>query len=123
MSYIKRLIKRAVDRTINLENNTIGCYGIKPRHGYNLYVYDISYITEVGEKTIITFKIDAFLSKIDIYGFTKDKKALQNCFDSLVEIYPDFNIDAFYSELKQKHNGKNKSWQTYQTMLSCIVGC
>lgn len=106
MSYIKRLIEKAVDNSVNLENNKIGCYRIKPRHGYSLYVYDISYITENDEKTIITFQIDSLLSTIKIYGFTNDKKPLKDCFDVLVEIYPDFNIDSFYSKLKNKYEGK-----------------
>jgi len=109
MSYvkIKKLIKKAVDTSVNLENNTIGCYRIRPRHGYSLYIYDISHITEDGEKTIITFQIDSLLSTIKIYGFGENKKPIKDCFDVLVEIYPDFNIDSFYSKLNKKHEGKN----------------
>jgi len=107
MSYIKRLIKKAVDNSVNLENNTIGCYRIRPKHGYSLYIYDISHITEDGEKTIITFQIDSLLSTIKIYGFGENKKPIKDCFDVLVEIYPDFNIDSFYSKLNKKHEGKN----------------
>lgn len=106
MSYIKKLIERAVDNRVNLENNKIGCYRIKPRHSYSIYNYDISHITKDEEKTIITFQIDSLLSTIKIYGFANDKKPLKECFDVLVEIYPDFKIDSFYSKLKNKYEGK-----------------
>lgn len=39
MSYLARLIKKAVDT--DLENNRIGKYSIKPQHGSNVWVYHI----------------------------------------------------------------------------------
>ena len=41
MSYLEKLIERAVDSEINQENNRIGSYRIEPQHGtdwnYNIY--------------------------------------------------------------------------------------
>ena len=41
MSYLERLIERATDTTLDLENNVIGNYRITPQHGANLVVYHI----------------------------------------------------------------------------------
>jgi uncharacterized pyridoxamine 5'-phosphate oxidase family protein len=40
MSYLERLIERATDTNLDLENNRIGNYSITPQHG-NVYVYII----------------------------------------------------------------------------------
>lgn len=116
MSYLEKLIKRAVDVNNNLDNNIIGNYRISSRHGYSLYVFDIfKYTQEKSEKNnivndkmwvhSITIKIDAYTSKISIYVYVKDEKLLRNCFNVLVDIYPDFNIESFYSELKMTYTG------------------
>ena len=39
MSYLKKLIEKATDTNLNLENNMIGNYKITPQHGNDLAVY------------------------------------------------------------------------------------
>ncbi len=41
MSYLERLIERATDSTLNLENNKIGSYKITCQHGSWVFVYNI----------------------------------------------------------------------------------
>lgn len=104
MSYLKRLIERAVDKE-KLENNKIGSYRIQPRHGYNLYVYDISLEKNGREDIILTIKIDVFMKRIRIFGFTSDTKIINDCFKTLVKLYPEYDIDSFYSKLKKIYEG------------------
>ena len=41
MAYLERLIERATDSSLDLENNQIGSFAITPQHGSNLFVYHI----------------------------------------------------------------------------------
>jgi len=41
MSYLEKLIDRATNTTLCLENNRIGNYTITPQHGRNLAIYHI----------------------------------------------------------------------------------
>lgn len=41
MGYLERLIERATDTNLDLENNTIGKFRITPQHGKNLTLFFI----------------------------------------------------------------------------------
>jgi hypothetical protein len=41
MSYLEKLIERATDTNLDLENNQIGSYRITPQHGLDLAIYHI----------------------------------------------------------------------------------
>jgi len=41
MSYLSKLIEKATDTSLDLENNQIGNYRVTPQHGSNVTVYHI----------------------------------------------------------------------------------
>lgn len=91
MSYLSKLINRATDGNLNLENNIIGNYKIAPQHGNNLYVYIIHKRYGIYEKHICTINIvDRLSVNIDDQDCTP--KELLDIYYELKNIYPTFKF-------------------------------
>jgi hypothetical protein len=95
MGYLKRLIERATDTELNLENNRIGNYRITPQHG-NVLVYHILKINDFKRTSnhFSEIKIDPDLKKVNV-GLVKDKtnnKEIEQLHDFFHNAYCDFNI-------------------------------
>jgi len=93
MSYLHRLIERATDTSLDLENNKIGKYRITPQHG-NVYVYHIYKDDKRNrENHICTITIDPYI-RVDI------EKNSDTTGKDLVEIH--HAIQCLYPNIKRR---------------------
>ena len=88
MSYLKKIITRATDTTLNLENNKIGAYRISPQHGTNVYIYHIYKETDI-ERHIATITItsEGNTAIIMINDYDCTGKELVEIHSTLKELY------------------------------------
>lgn len=88
MSYLNRLITRATDTSLDLENNKIGAYRISPQHGTNIYVYHIYKRTDI-ERHICTITIvfEGITPIIVIDDYECTGKELVEVHSTLKELY------------------------------------
>lgn len=92
MSYLNRLITRATDTNLKLENNKIGAYRITPQHG-SVYVYHIYKETDI-DRHICTIVItsEGETSIIHINNYDCTGKELVEIHSTLKEIYVKHSI-------------------------------
>jgi hypothetical protein len=95
MGYLKRLIERATDTELNLENNRIGNYRITPQHG-NVLVYHIFKIDDFKRTSnhFCEINIDPDLKTLNV-GLVKDetnRRETEQLHDFFYNAYFDFNI-------------------------------
>jgi hypothetical protein len=87
MSYLERLIERATNTNLDLENNTIGSYRIAPQHGQGLAVYHI-YKNERHSATISIYDNQVNIEVNNIY---LNPKEISDIIDTINNIYSTFN--------------------------------
>lgn len=104
MSYLEKLIERATDTTLDLENNRIGNYEITPQHGnvavYHIYKYGATYLP-TGRKYPYYDKthvctITIGFNRVDI-EVDKDylrPKEISNIIDVINNIYDTFDVNT-----------------------------
>jgi len=108
MSYISKLIERATDTSLDLENNQIGNYRITPQHGSNVAVYHIykegakpSYSKRkcFGETHILTINISNDI-RIEWNKDYMTAKERSEVIRTLKQIYSSFKVwvDTSYDD-------------------------
>lgn len=91
MSHLSKLIERATDTTLNLENNTIGKYRITPQHGSNCYVYHIYKNPKYREQHLCSFTIVPY-SNVHIEDNQCTPRELLEIYNTLKFHYKDFKF-------------------------------
>ena len=107
MSYLERLIERATDTNLDLENNQIGDYKIMPQHGRNVAIFFIykdnckphysKTIRRFDNQHVTTFSI--YDNKVDIivnkdYLTSNDISNISNVIHNLYSTF-DITITSF----------------------------
>ncbi len=103
MSYLKRLIERATDTSLDLENNKIGNYRITPQHSSNVASYSIyktgarpyyssSTRYKGKESHLLTINISNPKVRIEWAGDYLTKKEREDILSILREIYKGWRI-------------------------------
>jgi translation initiation factor IF-3 len=103
MSYLEKLIDRATDTSLNLENNRIGNYEITPQHGnvavYHIYKYG-AYKYASGRRDyskkehVCTITIDTARVDIEIDADYLTRKEISDIIDVINNLYDGKNINT-----------------------------
>lgn len=101
MSYLERLIERATDTSLDLENNQIGNYRITPQHGINLAQYFIykdncrpNYNRNRRYQNCHVASICIYDRKVDIevnHSYLNNKE-ISDIIDVINNLYSEFDI-------------------------------
>jgi hypothetical protein len=102
-SYLARLIDRATDGDLDLENNQIGNYRITPQHGALLNVYHIYKDNcreinspsgrKVNNAHVATINIDFFSVDIELNTDYLTIKEMENIIDCINNLYSEHDIN------------------------------
>ena len=104
MSYLEKLIDRATDTSLNLENNRIGNYEITPQHGsdisvYHIYKYGVyKYAGNSRDfsrkEHACTITIDTLSVDIEVDADYLTRKEISDIIDVIYSIYWGKNIST-----------------------------
>jgi len=90
MGYLAKLIDRAIDINVNLENNKIGNYSISPQHGVGLFQFNIY----KHDEHIVTIGI--YDNRVDVFISTELMPAeIEQIRSTLVKTYPTFKVEVY----------------------------
>jgi len=97
MSYLKRLIERATDTSLDLENNRIGNFRITPQHGnvavYHIYKFGAKYLPtgrkygHEHEQHVCTITIDFSTVEVEVNADYLTPKDISNIQDVVNNLY------------------------------------
>ncbi len=92
MGYLERLIERAIDTNLDLENNQIGNYKITPQHGRDLVIYHLYKDgTHISTIMIVDNKVNISVSRdISVNEVEQIRNTLTNLYSSFV-----INLESF----------------------------
>jgi len=103
-SYLARLIDRATDNNLDLENNQIGNYRVTPQHGALLNVYHIykdncrainnPNSRKVNNAHVATINIDFHCVDIKVNADYLTVKEIENIIDCINNLYSNHIINT-----------------------------
>lgn len=93
MAYLERLIERATDSGLDLENNQIGSFAITPQHGSGLFVYHIYKIDKSFRKShVASLDIDSTTVDIMVNADVLNRKQIDEIINTINNLYDRHNI-------------------------------
>lgn len=103
MSYLEKLIEKATDTSLDLENNRIGNYEITPQHGdvsvyhiykYGAYKYANNRRDFSRKEHVCTITIDISTVEIEVDSDYLTRKEISDIIDVVHNLYSTKNIST-----------------------------